>query len=327
MCGLYDFIKIIINSAKKGINMKSLLKFTAICGALIMMTGCGGGGGDSQSNGSNTNPNTENPSTPLTEQQIQNIIAISNETVPGIARENLLHGIVDTLIYGGDQVLDGEKKCSSGSYTKTGDVVIFDNCKGLFETATGLNQHQYLTVVSGKVTVTEGSYDYQDVVLLDADSGESQKVSGKFNISGNDNNAVVTTDKLNILATEKTANAFADVTYLLENYKLNYDKKSGSELALTTIGTLTVTNSTVGDYKIKFETTQPLFVQIDAAQDDAIVSYPYNGVLKITDLNNSATTTLTANNDKKTALVSIIANQKELANGTQNWADILGYSK
>lgn len=306
--------------------MKYSIIYTSIFSIVMGLTGCGGS--DDTSQNSNQGSNTENgENSELTEAQRQKIIVVANEVTPAILKESLLQGVIDTLIYGGDQILDGEKRCSSGSYTEMDDVVTFNNCEGLFETATGLNQTKYLTVVSGKVTITEGSYDYQDVILLDTDSGESQKVNGKFNISGNDNNAVVTTDKLNILATEKVANAFADVTYLLEDYKLNYDKKSGSELALTTTGTLTVTNSTVGDYKIKFETTQPLFVQIDAAQDDAIVSYPYAGVLKITDLNNSATTTLTANNDKKTAFVSIMANQKELANGTQNWADILGYSK
>lgn len=302
--------------------MKYSIIYTSILSIVMGLTGCGGS--DDTSQNSNQGSNTENgENSELTEAQRQKIIVVANEVTPAILKESLLQGVIDTLIYGGDQILDGEKKCSSGSYTEMDDVVTFNNCEGLFETATGLNQTKYLTVVSGKVTVTEGSYDYQDVILLDTDSGESQKVNGKFNISGNDNNAIVTTDKLNILATEKVANAFVDVTYLLENYKLNYDKKSGSELALTMTGTLTVTNSKVGDYKINFENTQPFFVQIDAKEDDAIVSYPYSGVLKITDLNNSAITTLTANNDKKTALVSIIANQKELESGTQNWVDIL----
>lgn len=245
--------------------MKHSLIYTAIITVIVGLTGCGGSDSDDTSQnteqGSNNTNNGSNLE--LTEAQRQKILDVSKETTPISLKEALLLGVVDTLIYGGDQVLEAEKECSSGNYTKTGDVVNFDNCTGLFEVGAGLNQYKSVTIISGKVIVKEGSYDYQDIVLLDTESGEKQKVTGKFNISGNDTNTIVTIDKLSVLGTEKINNAFADVNYTLENYKLNYDKKSGSELSLSTSGTLTATNSSVGDYKINFETPQPLFVQIE----------------------------------------------------------------
>ncbi|MCH2016861.1 hypothetical protein MKX17_13155 [Acinetobacter ursingii] len=306
--------------------MKHSLIYTAIITVIVGLTGCGGSDSDDTSQnteqGSNNTNNGSNLE--LTEAQRQKILDVSKETTSISLKEALLLGVVDTLVYGTDEA-DADEKCSSGSYTKAGDMITFNNCKGLFKAATGLNQYQDLTV-NGQVIVKENSFEYQNLILLDSNSGESKTVTGTLKFSSGSTEEVIT-DSLKIKATEKNGTAFADVNYTLENYKLNYDKKSGSELSLSTSGTLKATNSSVGDYKINFETAQPLFVQIDAKNDDAIVSYPYAGVLKITDLADSATTTLTANNDKKTALLSVMAGQKELVNGTQNWADILGYSK
>lgn len=302
--------------------MKYSIIYTSILSIVIGLTGCGDGSDDTSQN-SNQGSNAENGgNSELTEAQRQKILNVSKETRSIALKEVLLWGVVDTLIYGADEA-ETDEKCTSGSYSKTGDVITFNNCTGLFKAATGLNQSQDLTA-NGKVIVKEESNEYQNLILVNAVNGESKTVSGILKFSGEEPNIVVTTDKLTIKATEKTANAFTDVNYTLESYKLNYDIKSGSELSLTTTGILTATNSKVGDYKVKFETTQPLFVAIVKKKDEyQVVSYPYAGVLKITDLLNSATTIITANNDKKTAFVNIITNQKELSNGTQNWVHIL----
>lgn len=305
--------------------MKYSIIYTSILSIVIGLTGCGGGSDDTSQNcnqGSN-HSNTENGgNSELTEAQRQKILNVSKETSPIALKEALLSGIIDTIIYGADEA-EKDEKCSSGNYTKTGDVITFNNCTGLFKAVTGLNQSQDLSA-NGKVIVKEESNEYQNLILVNTVNAESKIVNGILKFSGEEPNVVVTTDKLTIKATEKTANSFTDVNYTLDSYKLNYDIKSGSELSLTTTGTLTATNSKAEDYKVKFETTQPLFVAIVKKKDEyEVVSYPYAGVLKITDLLNSATTTITANNDKKTAFLNIITNQKELSNGTQNWVDIL----
>ncbi|GAA5014480.1 hypothetical protein GCM10023206_24620 [Acinetobacter puyangensis] len=312
--------------------MKKSLIYTAFLGALLVMTGCGSSDESSENNSQNSNTggnsseqnNEGNQTTDtLTETQRQKILEVSEESGAIVLKESLLGGVIDTLVFGTDEA-EADEKCSSGSYVKTAGVITFTNCEGLFKTATGLNQYKDLTA-SGKVTVTDGNFTYQDLILRDSDSGESKTVNGtvKFSSGSTEQDLI---DSLEIKATEKNGSAFIDVTYKLENYKLIYDQKSGSELALTTTGTLTATNSSVGDYKVNITNTQPFFVQIDA-DDEAISSYPYSGVMQIEDLNNQAVTTITANTDKKTLLYSVKVSEKEIANGTKTWQEVLGFSQ
>lgn len=310
------------------VDMKKSLVCTAVLSAILILTGCGSdnNSANNTSQGSNNNGNNNQNSDLLTEEQKQVILDTAKETSSITLKESLLSGIVDTLVFGTDEAVAGEE-CSSGNYTKTDTTITFTDCNGLFKAATDLNQYENLTAKSGKVTIKNGEYQYQDLVLINTVTGESKTATGSLKMTGDDNSAVISIENIIVKATEKNGVAFADVNYTLEDYQLNYDKKNSSELALAVGGTLSVVNSAVGDYKIKFETTQPLLIQIDSRNDDEVVTYPYDGTIKIEDLNNKAVTTLTANTDKKTVRYSITVNGKEIENGTQNWTDILGYSK
>ena len=113
--------------------------------------------------------------------------------------------------------------------------------------------------------------------------------------------------------------------YTLTDYKLIYTQNSATEVALNTQGSLSVTNSSVGDYSIKFENTSPFLVKFDSEEDE-VVSYPYAGALKVTNTGYGSTTTLTANTDKKTARYVVSVSGKELSSGTKNWSEVLGYN-
>ena len=288
-----------------------------------MLTGCGSDNdnGNDANNNQNTGGNNQNSGS-LTETQKQKILDVVEETSEISLKESLLSGVVDTLVYGTDEA-DADEECASGSYTKNADVITFNNCNGLFKAATGLSQYQNLTA-NGQITIKDGMYQYQNLVLLNPDTGESKTVTGTLKLSGNDLSSVISTDSLTVKATEKNGSTFSDVNYTLQNYTLNYDKKSATELALATSGTLTASNSSVGDYKVKFETTSPLLIQLDSEEE--IISYPYAGELKVTNTGYGSITTLTANTDKKTVRYVVNVAEKELASGTKNWSEALGYN-
>ena len=298
--------------------MKRSIIYTAVLSAMLMVTGCGGGDNDSEQ-GKN-NPPVNHPDTGLSEAQKAKILNVAEETGVISLKESLLSGVVDTLVYGTDEV-DEDRECTSGSYSKVGDVITFNNCKGLYHTATGLNESQDLTV-NGQVTITTDSYQYQNLILVAA-NGESKTVNGTLKLVDTATTSTVSTDSLKVEATEKQGTASAEVDYTLTDYKLTYTKNSATEVALNTQGSLSVTNSSVGDYSIKFETTTPFLVQFDAKEDE-ISSYPYAGMLKVTNTSYGSTTTLTSNNDKKTVQYTVTAQNKTLASGTKTWGEVLG---
>ncbi len=300
--------------------MKHSFIYTALLSAMLVMTGCSSDDDDSQQG--NDNPPVNNPDTGLSEAQKQKILDVAEETGVISLKESLLSGVVDTLVYGTDEV-DEDGECTSGSYSKVGDVITFNNCKGLYHTTTGLSESQDLTV-SGQVAITTDSYKYQNLILVAA-NGESKIVNGTLKLVDTATTSTVSTDSLKFKATEKQGSASAEVNYTLTDYKLTYTQNSATEVALNTQGSLSATNSSVGDYSIKFETTTPFLVQFDAAEDE-ISSYPYAGVLKVTNTSYGSITTLTANNDKKTVRYVVTVADKELENGTQNWSEALGYN-
>ncbi len=299
--------------------MKRPLIYTALISAMLVMTGCGS---DNESQQGNNNPSGNNPNTGLTEAQKEKILDVAEETGIISLKESLLSGVVDTLVYGTDEV-DEDGECTSGSYNRVGDVITFNNCKGLYQAVTGLNQSQDLTV-SGQVTITTDSYQYQNLILAAA-NGESKTVNGTLKLVDTATTSTVSTDSLKVKATEKQGTATAEVDYTLTDYKLTYTQNSATEVALNTQGTLATTNSSVGDYSIKFETTAPLLVQFDSGEDE-VVSYPYAGTLKVTNIGYGSTTTLTANNDKNTVRYVVTVADKELASGTKTWSEVLGYN-
>lgn len=301
--------------------MKRTLIYTALLSAMLVMTGCGSDNDDDSQQGNN-NPPVNNPDTDLTEAQKQKILDVAEETGIISLKESLLSGVVDTLVYLTDEA-DFDEPCSSGNYSKTGNVISFNSCKGLYQAAIGLNQYQDLTV-SGQVTIAGDSYQYQNLVMV-AENGESKTVNGTLKLADTATTSTVSTDSLKVKATEKNGTATAEVNYTLTDYKLTYTVNSATELALNTKGSLSVTNSSVGDYSIKFENTTPFLMQFDSEEDE-VASYPYAGTLKITNTGYGSTTTLTANNDKNTVRYVVTVADKELASGTKNWSEVLGYN-
>ena len=295
--------------------MKHSLMYTALLSATLVMAGCGSDNDDSQPE--NNNPPVNNPDSGLSEAQKQKIIAVAEQTGTISLKESLLSGVVDTLLYGTDEA-DQDVNCTSGSYSKAGDVITFNNCNGLFKATTGLNQDQNLTA-SGQVTITEAGYEYQNLVLVAADGG-SKTVNGLLELSD-----TVSTDSLKVKTIEKNGTASAEVNYTLTDYKLTYRLNSATEVALNAQGTLAAINSSVGDYSVKFETTSPLLMQRDPEEDE-VIGYPYAGVLKVTNTSYGSITTLTANTDKRTVRYVVSVAEKELASGTKNWSEVLGYN-
>lgn len=287
---------------------------------MLVMTGCGSDN-DTESRQGNNNPSENNPHTGLSETQKQKILDVAEETGTISLKESILSGVVDTLLYGTDEANEGED-CTSGSYSKAGDIITFNNCKGLYKAATGFNQYQGL-IASGQVTITEAGYEYQNLVLVAA-NGESKTVNGILKLSDSATISIVSTDSLKVKAIEKNGSASAEVNYTLTDYKLTYTLNSATEVALNTQGVLSAINSSVGDYSVKFETTSPLLMQLDSEEE--IISYPYAGALKVTNIGYGSITTLTANTDKKTVRYVVSVAEKELASGTKNWSEILGYN-
>ncbi|MEG6544765.1 hypothetical protein V6C59_02615 [Acinetobacter bereziniae] len=300
--------------------MKHPIIYTALLSAMLVMIGCGNDNDNKSQQGSN-NPSENNPDTGLSEIQKQKILDVAEETGTISLKESFLSGVVDTLLYGTDEANE-EEECTSGSYSKAVDTISFNNCKGLYRAATGLNQYKDLTV-SGQVTITEAGYEYQNLVLV-ATNGESKTINGILKLSDSATVSTVSSDSLKVTAIEKDGSASVEVNYILTDYKLTYTLNSATEVALNTQGTLAAINSSVGDYSVKFETMSPLLIQLNSEEE--ISSYPYAGALKVTNTGYGSTTTLTANTDKKTARYVVTVADKELANGTKNWSEVLGYN-
>lgn len=300
--------------------MKRPIIYTALLSVMLVMIGCGDDNDNKSQQGSN-NPSENKPDTGLSEIQKQKILDVAEETGIISLKESLLSGVVDTLLYGTDEA-NTEEDCASGNYSKVGDVITFNNCKGLYQAVTDLNQSQDLTV-SGQVMISADSYQYQNLVL-NAANGESKTVNGTLKLVDTATTNTVSTDSLKVKATEQNGTATAQVDYTLTDFKLTYTQNSATEVALDTQGSLSVTNSSVGDYSIKFENTSPFLVKFDSEEDE-VVSYPYAGALKVTNTGYGSTTTLTANTDKKTVRYVVSVAGKELSSGTKNWSEVLGY--
>jgi hypothetical protein len=312
-----DSVSIFINIYWWGKVMKRSLIYTAVFSAMLVMTGCGGGDG---SDHQNAEQNEKPSNTPLTQQQKEKILTVSEHSHHIAARESLALGMVDTAIYGVDGIVEDDEQCTSGTYTNIKGVINFNQCDGLFYKFEA-GQYQSLIAKSGTVTVKNGEYSYQNLVLENPETKETQTITGSLKSDVNDTSATLATNNLIVNASEKTQNSFYNVKYVFENYKLNYKLKSDTELNITTNGTLSVVNSPVGDYKIKFETPTPLALRVSEDDED---SFPHQGVIKVEDVNNKATTTLSVIPNTNNVQYTITSGNEKLIDRVQTWEEILG---
>lgn len=298
--------------------MKRSILYTAVFSAMLMVTGCGGGDGNDHQN---AEQNEKPSNTPLTPQQKENILTVSEHSHHIAARESLALGMVDTAIYGIDGIVEDDEQCTSGTYTNIKGVINFNQCDGLFYKFEA-GQYQSLIAKSGTVTVKNGEYSYQNLVLENPETKETQTITGSLKSDVNDTSATLVTNNLIVNASEKTQNSFYNVKYVFENYKLNYKLKSDTELNITTNGTLSVVNSPVGDYKIKFETPTPLALRVSEDDED---SFPHQGVIKVEDINNKATTTLSVIPNTNNVQYRVMSGNEKLADRVEKWEEVFSY--
>ena len=313
-----DSVNIFINIYWWGKVMKRSLIYTAVFSAMLVMTGCGGGDGNDHQN---AEQNEKPSNTPLTPQQKENILTVSEHSHHIAARESLALGMVDTAIYGIDGIVEDDEQCTSGTYTNIKGVINFNQCDGLFYKFEA-GQYQSLIAKSGTVTVKNGEYSYQNLVLENPETKETQTITGSLKSDVNDTSATLATNNLIVNASEKTQNSFYNVKYVFENYKLNYKLKSDTELNITTNGTLSVVNSPVGDYKIKFETPTPLALRVSEDDED---SFPHQGVIKVEDINNKATTTLSVIPNTNNVQYRVMSGNEKLADRVEKWEEVFSY--
>jgi len=240
----------------------------------LLLAGCGG----SDNNNSNNSPKdnggqgTQNPSTPLT-------TALINQ-MSGIAlREALLSGLVDTLISGTDDVKDGAQ-CKTGSMTRNGNLIHFDQCTGLYEDSENAK-------VSGDIDLSNSNYSYKDFTLSFPDSGETQKINGVLKLSINEPvRSVKSTQIVLDMQALNSAKKLIPVNYTFTDYNLVWTSSDATHVQLQISTKLKSTGAEGGDFNMAFDNfMNPFDLQKDA--EDNLVGYPSAGTLTVYDLNQS----------------------------------------
>lgn len=284
------------------------------------------GSGDTENNAGNGHSGgqeTGNSNSGTHSTAEEKVIAVAEEVSAMSLKESLLAGVVDSILYGTEEAIAGVK-CKSGHYARSGDVISFNQCIGLYKTRIGLNQFEDV-IANGKVTVKSGEMNFQDLVLSKPNSQESRTVTGVLKINENTIQAIISASNISLIEKELINNKLITVNYTLTDYELVHKHLSSTELSLKTKGTLKSVGSAVGDYSIAFKTEPALLITIDPKRNDEFVGYPYAGTLLIEDLNNKSTTVLLSNTDKKTVRYKVVLNDKLLAEGTKNWQQVLGF--
>lgn len=292
--------------------MKCSLIYTALLSSMLLITGCGSG---ESSDLQNTEQNEKPSDIPLTQQKKEKILIVSEQSHHIAAKESLSFGIVDTAIYGINEIVEEDKQCNSGRYTNINGVVNFNECAGLFYKLEA-SQYQSLIAKSGTVTIKNGEYIYQNLVLENPETKETLTITGSLKSDVNDSSATLTTNNLIVNTSEKTQSGFINVKYIYEKYRLNYNFKSDAELSISTNGTLSIVNSPVGDYKVDFVTSSPFGVRIN---EDGGGNLPSQGEIKIEDVNNQATTTLSVIPNTNNVQYTVTSENEKLLDRVQTW--------
>jgi hypothetical protein len=286
------------------------LKLIAIlCSGIFLMTGCGGGS-DSQSSADQGTPGGNNQNNESSEAQVLAKV----ETSSGIAlRETLMEGIVDTLVYGMDEI--GESvPCKTGSWKQTGTVITLDKCTGIFESEAS-------AVANGSIDVSAG-YNFQDLNLAFPD-GTTQIIKGKLLSTDSEILTQFKSDQIDILVKEPNGKGgFQSVSYVLSDYQLDWTPQGTADIKNQVKGKVKSTGREGGDINIAFDNSAtPYLFKTDA--DGEVVGYPYSGVLNIQDLTDSTSTISISYLDAQSAIFKAIVKNKLLFDKTATWESLL----
>ena len=238
--------------------------------------------------------------------------------ISGIAlREGLLSGVIDTLVFGTDEILT-DKPCTSGIYTKVGNIVKLDKCVGIYEI------NAKAVAATGTIDLTN-SYDFKNL-LLQSPNGESQNFTGAIKFDDTVTTAtIMTAEQIKLVAKELNAsNKLIDVNYTLSNYRLVWTPQDAKNIKLQVSAKLASTGGETGDFNVAFDnSTTPFYFKVNS--DDEIQGYPYAGTLSIVDLKaNANTITITTINDQMAQYKAVVDN-KTLIDQTKKWSELLGY--
>lgn len=273
----------------------------------LLLVGCGGGSSDNSTSTPSKDNGTQEPSGQSNSLTITQVNVIS-----GIAlREALLSGLVDTLISGTDEALDGTP-CKTGSMTHSGNNYNFNACEGIYEAK-----------ASGQVTVVGDSYTYKDLTLT-FPNGETQKINGDLQILESSTNVTAKSSQIVLDAQElNSSKKLIPTHYTFSDYQLVWTPSDASHVQLKISAKLKSTGREDGDFNIAFDNFMTAF-NVQKNADDDLVGYPYDGTLIISDLNQSK---------NKITIKAIGINQKAqyTAAGDQNfdkqiaWDELLDY--
>ena len=238
-----------------------------------------------------------------------------------VLRESLAQGLVDSLVFGTDEVLDAHKKCKSGSYQQTADTITLNKCVGIFEIE---DQGSASGIIKFKqVNNSRRDYDFKDLTVTLA-NGENRVINGGLNINNTPTVATVTLNQMKAVIKELDhSNKFRMVNYTIDNYKLVWTPQDATNVKLQLSGKVAAVGGENGDFSVAYDNSNhPFFVKNDAETGD-ITSSPYAGVMTITDTTNSKNViTISALNDQK-AQYKAIVNDQVLIDETRNWSEML----
>ena len=301
--------------------MKNTLIYSTLIISSLIISGCGGSD-DSTSVKNQENPQT--PNTELTEQLKKKIIETSAQSHILAAKESFAFGMVDTALYGVDEVLYADAECESGQYKIVNNQIDFNECSGLFYQFEG-DKHQSLVAKSGTVINNDGDYTFKNLVLENPITFETKTFSGTLKSLETQDSAQVSSESFSVKASEKNGTGFRNVAYLFENYQLQYTLKTPTELNISSNGQISVQNSAVGDYKIKFITTDPLAIKVN--QDEEREGLPYRGAVKIENTDLKSTTLITSIPNTNNVQYQVLYGNQKLVDNTQTWTKIFGTEK
>lgn len=236
----------------------------------LLLVGCGGSDNDSNSTSKNNDGSGQATPKPITTEFIDEMSGVA-------VREALLSGLVDTLISGTDDALDGGQ-CKTGTITRSENSLTFNNCEGIYEDDN--------VKVSGQVIIANDSYTYENFTLI-FPNGETQKINGSLQILENPTSVKVSSSQLVLDAQElNTVNKLIPVNYNINGYELVWTPSDASHVQLQVRAELKSTGREGGDFNMVFDNFMTPFNIQKNAEDD-LIGTPYTGTLTITDLNQS----------------------------------------
>ncbi|RKG34852.1 hypothetical protein D7V21_05735 [Acinetobacter guerrae] len=280
----------------------------------LFLTGCGGSSDDSgQSNTSGSNSNSSGSQSSGENSNGASVSVTLVDKITGIAvRESLYEGVIASIIDGVDELKEN-KTCTSGTYQRTGSVVSFSQCKGLFETDDQAS-------VSGSLDLGDGSTYTLTNFVESFPTGETRTLNGSIKeTNNNDTSGSFSTSNLSLVS---DLNA-TKTTYNLSDYALNWADQDITNVKITISGHIKQTGSKEGNFDITFtNANDPYFLKTN---DDGIAGYPYSGTLTITDTSNSINPITVTKVNSTSAQYKAVINNTTLFDKTIAWSELLAF--